>query len=67
MHPLFNSTILRAFDGEIPCKPFICVLYYKRCKKTRMRIFLTVPKPAVPDGFRKENMRKIKTKWRKET
>lgn len=39
MHPLFNSTILRAFDGEIPCKPFISVLYYKRCKKTRMRFF----------------------------
>ena len=25
-----------------------------------MRIFLTVPKPEVPDGLRKENIRKIK-------
>ena len=39
MHPLFNSTILRAFDGEIPCKPFISVLYYKRCKKNTHAVF----------------------------
>ena len=54
MHPLFNSTILRFFDGEIPCKPFICVLYYKRCKKTRMQIPAMVPKPRNGRSRREE-------------
>ena len=67
MHPLFNSTILRAFDGEIPCKPFICVLYYKRCKKTRMRIFLKVPKPVSRTVSEKIKHAEVQNQWRKET
>lgn len=50
------------------CKPDISMIYYKRCKKTRMWILLMVPKPHTADGLRgEESIRKKKTKWRKET
>ena len=42
---LVYGLFVEKFCGEISCKPLISVLYYKRCKKTRMRIFLMVPKP----------------------
>ena len=44
------------------------MIYYKRCKKTRVWIPEKVPKPCETDGLsRKESTRKKKTKWRKET
>ena len=41
------------------CQQDISVIYYTRCEKTRMWIFLKVPKPEIPDGLREEqNIRK---------
>ena len=38
------------------------MIYYECCKKTRMRLSPSVPKPENPDGFGgKQNMRKYKT------
>lgn len=35
------------------------MIYYECCKKTRMRLSPSVPKPENPDGFGgKQNMRK---------
>lgn len=52
----------------LACKHDISVIYYTRCEKTRMRIFLKVPKP---ENGRSQGKRKhteeSKTKWRKET
>ena len=50
----------RKIPEKNPCNSYFSVIYYECCQKTRMRIFLTVPKPEVPDGFRKENIRKNK-------
>ena len=45
--------------GRIPCKGKSSMIYYECCKKTRMRLSPSVPKPENPDGFGgKQNMRK---------
>ncbi len=60
--------IRQAHYKKNSCKAHISVIYYKRCKKTRMWILLMVPKPHTADGLRgEESIRKKKTKWRKET
>ena len=44
------------------------MIYYECCKKTRMRLSPSVPKPENPDGFGgKQNSGSKKPIWRKET
>ena len=52
---------------EIPCQPCFSVIYYKRCKKTRMRIFLKVPKPVSRTVSEKIKHAEVQNQWRKET
>ena len=46
MHPLLTVLFYGLLMEKFLANPLISVLYYKRCKKTRMRFFLKVPKPA---------------------
>ena len=53
---------IRSFEltGKTPCNAYLSVIYYECCKKTRMRISLTVPKPDNGTVSGEQNMRKIK-------
>ncbi len=54
--------------GRIPCKGKSSMIYYECCKKTRMRLSPSVPKPENPDGLEEnKTCGSKKPIWRKET
>ena len=53
--------------GKTPCNAYFSVIYYECCKKTRMRIFLTVPTRISGRSQGRKHAGRSKTKWRKET
>ena len=65
----FSFSFKGSFEltGKTPCNAYLSVIYYECCKKTRMRISLTVPKPDNGTVSGNKTCGRSKTKWRKET